>query len=651
MNHISRLNCRIQVAGQADAAYQLGARLETEFQQRIAEVYSAELDQAFEGDPSVYVIRNLRLRLDTALQNQETSTFVQHVARKMAIAVRRKALLGEDTVRFANQADYKAHFIADLLRGQAWDSWIYDSFREYRYLPLKESLRKVLLEDPQILGETLVHLRELGYLDPLLRSLPQNIQMELWDQLYGREPRGEEPLPEAWRPFYASAVNLLNDLGLLEGEPPSLETVLHGLPGNLPNQIDWLDKQALASALMEILKLLDRQGYVQASEEYRFEGERLAALEALDWLDQEYLKKELLKWLPVVGLSQGDSSMGSRPSIATPRQSKCLADLLAALQLHELGLDTRRPGSAENALRLITALLASAPQWQNDPLPLLLIAQLLAAWETLSHAYEPALVLLALQQGNLDKALAYLPQVSQDQGRNTFRDLLKLGQPAISILAAISKVETSSPGHFPFVETRCAGVALLFRAVIDARLPFLLKNNDFPDPSLSAEEKLQEVLLRCFESWAGAQEENASSAPLQDNPIHDPGFRILAGVEVDSETIHASHEFSLSDLSTFRQTWEEHLAGLRLSSTGDLADNLLRLWARWLRGFADASVPFLLQNFIHRPGTIFIGPTEIKVEMERRSLDIVLEMADYLAPIENISWLGGRRLSFSLSPD
>ena len=654
MNHISRLNCSIQVIGQTEAAYHLGTRLEAGIRQHVAEVYSAALDEAFEGDPSVYVMRGVSLRVELALAGGDTSKFVQQVAHRMANAAQRTAYLNDDTVRFEDQADYQAHFIADLLRGQAWDSWLYGPFRQFKHLPLRELLRKILLDDPRILAETLTQVREIGQMENLLQTLPRTTLMEIWDQMRGFGVQTIELLPETWRPFYTAAANLIDRLGMQRRELPSLETVLHGLPNGLAAEIDWRDRQALAAAVMEMLRLLSRQGHARPPEKLRFEAELLPAVEAalqpLDWLDQDYLKQEVLHWVLKLRQTQGDALLGSRPSVATPRQAKCLADLLAVLQAQDLNLNRLQPGSPENALRLIAALSASAPHWQNDLLPPRLIAALLAAWESLSHAYEPSLTLQALQQAHLERALAYLPQSLQEQGQRQLRELLKLGPTATAIVAVMGRAEVSPASHVPPVETHYAGVALLLRAVLDARLPYLLRINEFPNPSLSGEERLQAVLLRCFEAWAGA-DPHGDEPSVPEKPVSDPGLQILAGLDLQPTGANPLPAFSLAELSTFRETWEENLAGLRLASTGNLADDLLRLWARWLRGFAEASVPFLLENFIQRPGSLSITPIEIRVEMERRSLDIVLEMADYLAPIENISWLGGRRLTFSLSPD
>ncbi len=76
------------------------------------------------------------------------------------------------------------------------------------------------------------------------------------------------------------------------------------------------------------------------------------------------------------------------------------------------------------------------------------------------------------------------------------------------------------------------------------------------------------------------------------------------------------------------------------------ADSLLRLWARWLHNFADSSLPYLMRNFVDRPGRLVITPDEVQVELEPRPLDIVLEMAGYLEPLTRMSWLDGKTVVF-----
>jgi hypothetical protein len=77
------------------------------------------------------------------------------------------------------------------------------------------------------------------------------------------------------------------------------------------------------------------------------------------------------------------------------------------------------------------------------------------------------------------------------------------------------------------------------------------------------------------------------------------------------------------------------------------ANSLLRLWARWLKGFGEASVPFLLDKFIHRPGRLLISTGRLGIELEPGPLDIVLELSGYLAPAR-IPWLGDREIHYQI---
>ncbi|MDX1522131.1 MAG: hypothetical protein R3264_10925, partial [Anaerolineae bacterium] len=78
---------------------------------------------------------------------------------------------------------------------------------------------------------------------------------------------------------------------------------------------------------------------------------------------------------------------------------------------------------------------------------------------------------------------------------------------------------------------------------------------------------------------------------------------------------------------------------------------LLSLWKRWLRQFAQSSAAYLLANFIDRSGRVQIDSRRVVVTMENRPLDVVLEMAGYLEPIERLVWLDGRDLHFVLLSD
>jgi hypothetical protein len=79
-----------------------------------------------------------------------------------------------------------------------------------------------------------------------------------------------------------------------------------------------------------------------------------------------------------------------------------------------------------------------------------------------------------------------------------------------------------------------------------------------------------------------------------------------------------------------------------------VAAAVLRLWARWLRGFSESSVPYLLDNLVRRRGRLRLGESAWLAQLARRPLDMVLEMAGYHAPLAQVSWLEGRKLDFRL---
>jgi hypothetical protein len=100
---------------------------------------------------------------------------------------------------------------------------------------------------------------------------------------------------------------------------------------------------------------------------------------------------------------------------------------------------------------------------------------------------------------------------------------------------------------------------------------------------------------------------------------------------------------SLESLATGRMGMGD--ADLTLDLT---ALALLRIWAAWLGGMAGASAPYLLEQFIRRPGTISVRADAISVELAPRPLDVVLQLAGYLADIEQTAWLQRRRVSFRI---
>jgi hypothetical protein len=75
---------------------------------------------------------------------------------------------------------------------------------------------------------------------------------------------------------------------------------------------------------------------------------------------------------------------------------------------------------------------------------------------------------------------------------------------------------------------------------------------------------------------------------------------------------------------------------------------VLWVWAHWLRQFAASSIPYLLDNFIRRPGRVYVDAHEITVDMEPRPLDIVIDVAGYSARLERVPWLDHRHVRLQI---
>ena len=154
-------------------------------------------------------------------------------------------------------------------------------------------------------------------------------------------------------------------------------------------------------------------------------------------------------------------------------------------------------------------------------------------------------------------------------------------------------------------------------------------------------------LVVCDGSLADVTDLRPDSAALAvvlvpEGPLADPG---------------AAPEELVTTHRTSREALLAALAGLEYGRLGvpdaDLtlaltAIAVLRVWARWLRQFAASTTPYLLENFIRRPGQVSVGAQEITVNLEPRPLDIVIDVAGYSARLERVPWLDHRHLRLQL---
>jgi len=148
--------------------------------------------------------------------------------------------------------------------------------------------------------------------------------------------------------------------------------------------------------------------------------------------------------------------------------------------------------------------------------------------------------------------------------------------------------------------------------------------------------------LAVWSEATGAVVSEARSVLSRDDTLNDAlrsaGISVVAADESSPVVPH----------SAFASLGESFGADARLPLTVNLtALALLRAWAAWLRRFSASTSPYLLDQFIRRPGRLIVNRDEVLVELEPGPLDVILEMSGYLSEIDHVSWLN-RKMSFKL---
>jgi hypothetical protein len=184
--------------------------------------------------------------------------------------------------------------------------------------------------------------------------------------------------------------------------------------------------------------------------------------------------------------------------------------------------------------------------------------------------------------------------------------------------------------------TSHAGLFLLIRALRDVRVPIIV-----------ADEKVRQLLLlKLARIWAQGIAPDAGLVFWCGYPL---GLTLPEDAELDN--LEAQRVFRDIVGVLIRQ----RVPGIDSADSESpnmslLAGWILRAWARWIHGFAKSSTDFLLDSFVRRPGRLSILRDSIVVEIGPRPLDVVLEIAGYLDPVERVEWLSNRKVIFIRSP-
>jgi hypothetical protein len=610
---IGRLECRYELVGAArrEAAV-VSQRLVGLADADIGQALGQVLERALGDDEAVYVLRHVEARL--ALPGGDHPALVSALGERLARAVLRDLAEGRDVVRFESEADHAAHFLADLVDGNAWDRWIYGVFAPLRPLGTAGAARAVLLEHPERAHQVLSTVRRLGALDKVLVLVDDGTTLEsLWN---GHPKPASDPDADPARPVFLAVLRFADRLGLWAGERPSTDELWQSDAVTTALPITWRDRSELTASFVAMLSLLAARGHLRDPAPSPAAVE--AALDELDWLDTSTVLASLARF--------GERQMlpsTAESSAPTSRQGLLLADLTELLERRQLRLAAEQLDSTGNALRILAAL---GPRWSDDAMARTMIERLVGAAKEIRLQEAGCLL-----KGDPEGALHALSTASRDAAGSAYRFLVRLGNEGVQVAAGLRAAGAEGVGG-KTVDSPCAGVFLLVRAALDTRLPALAERTGYPAADF--------VLLSLALRWAG----RAGSAEGR----IDPGLALLVEPPMTLDGLRAAWRATPAAAHRrWRAASDEILpappsrrGGRALrhgrlglpaadAALGRTALTLLHGWARWLRGFSASSAPFLLHEFIRRPGSITAFGDDLLVRLERRPLDVVLGVAGY----------------------
>lgn len=637
--------------------------------QRMFEAFSS----AFDGD-EVLVIRSLSctstLRPDA---HAGPDTLAGSIIASAAQVLRGHPTDDDHVVRFPDEAAYVAAYIHDCLDGHQ-NRWYYQSFEPYRRGGVSTDWSALLAAHRARRWQILARVASNGDLETLLGTHGDDWVEDLATDTAGPENGG-------WSPLINTAAEIIGRAtgAASTSVDPGLATAI----ANTEPPPDWRDPESIGAAVAAAAAaILGAAKGVLAG----VGDQLLDAARQHEWFDQAAFAAALA----ARRAGGAPTDFASVEPVLSARARSILADLVSAVDDPRLSLDPRRPSTDANLVRLVTALIHTAPRWGDDELARSVAAHVLRVWS--SGAYHDAAVQGSRPSGTAATAELVMPRADS-------------APPSTGTVAALLDRRFPSPDPpEPGASPTAAGL-LLLRMCLDLGItPYLL------DPVGGSRTPLLAALLR---RWSGVPVSSDIDPLLEilgalSGDIAERRDRLfeacrlaarrLLGQRLASPPLHAvtvpfdddalatvvvDREGRLLPLGSLAgQTRLEELveeaglildaeladADVRCSVTGTLASvsggaggsgdrpsellldllaaSSVQAWARWLRGFSTASVPFLLATCVRHQAWVTVDSSTVTVLLAPQSHDVVLRLADYFAPIDVGPVLGGRRVRF-----
>jgi len=551
----------------------------------------------------------------------------------------------EEIVRFTDEAEYVGSFILDLLAGVAWDLWYFGPFRRYRRDSSEATLRAMFASgefDAQKVRDWLARSGESGPVEAVLRAADA---CRLIEPAVGSEDRESNAL--GMPVLIDAAARLLEALGLgrpaVEVESPPIVGRQRQV-GTVP---PWTDRRALSQWVLAWLRCYSQFSSASRSAWPAGAAERTRALlaGALDWLDGPWLLEQLGVPVPEPVARAGNEPVVSRRPL-TPGHSELLTGLATRLARGQL----RVPASVDaRALARWLVEAVADPSSRDDARDGVLAS-------TLERIAEAAVRWAGSRRAGYSLERSR-PDPRRSEGPLARASLpadvppgLPAGPAADQLLVAV--VASMRVGIERGLPTAGGGLYLMTRAIEDVRLLSLAGAAGVETVALRAALAAKWLELaapfdECAAVWIGGAEPRLAdlegAAESLEVLVQSLAERLSTHGTVDRDSWRPDLEAEMSALPALHglpATVDRLLA--------EVAALTMRAWARWLPGLGHAGTRFLAERCLRRAAEARVTDLSVDLVLAPAPLDVVVEMAGYLAPIERVSWLGNRAIRFSV---
>jgi hypothetical protein len=560
-------------------------------------------------------IRQLRVRVkisakqltSDALASAWSAAFIQELSAALAHPN------GVEIVHFASRAEYLASAIRDSLTGRTSQRWVYEEFDRSTNLGIKEAVFLLFEREVSEIVPTLLILQNWGLLDRLLA---------VWD-------------------------------------PTTLERLfvaIESSDGNQAEALSFEDLITVASILLGDRLLLDR---INSSRSNRL-GERKLALklflrrtaESKRSLSPEKIFRALCIFDPLLDLHQSLAAAQRHFHNAWEQPFHELLEQLGAISnaetrqqfLQALRQASETVSSAD--LNALADLLDELGSFLTSDTHRNQITQL---WNDIASGSSDRRAVFAQLLGELTSIVrseTYEWQITQfwevlvtanSERRAAFGDLF--GE-----LASTNFFGNQRSRGQRWISTDWAGLFLLIDSV--QRLGWADRLSQLPVGTANGPRLMTYILAGMGLSIMGRFDETS--------PYLDPGLALFSGW-FDGPDLGGLRRFLASEQSETRHEILVELLGNDAREEGPiqwetcfdaLADRLIREFVSRIHGFAQSSRGFIVRNFIALPGRVAVAENRLSIVLTSSPLNAVVHLCRLDDPVEEVPWLGRRRIEF-----